>query len=424
MRPEPDLSATREYERDDRPDVPPAHVEASADPIPSGPAPDLPPLVAELPQHLHGLHESPAPGFPTHGTPLNVRLKRLANKALGLVGLSQRRFNQQVAETLTLMMAETRGLRAWVEERAPLLPSAPDLTAALEALRGEVQSLRLDVRHLRDHVTASREVMDGIDGRVGELRARLDAIAPSGEPLAGADAGGWARHVTAALAALDQRLVQLHVGHDDHGRWFATLQRKYEALSLEARAIVEDRSAIEPEPRIVDPDAYATRIAGMTDGLRVNVGCGEQPWRDYVNVDMRELPDVDIVADVRRLPFEPGSLAELASAHLVEHFREHQLRTRILPYWRSLLRPDGRLRIVCPDWDAMLARLGDGRLPLRDFKTLTFGMQDYEGDDHFAMYTTATLGAALREAGFSEVQVVARDRMNGLCPEMELVARP
>jgi hypothetical protein len=51
-------------------------------------------------------------------------------------------------------------------------------------------------------------------------------------------------------------------------------------------------------------------------------------------------------------------------------------------------------------------------------------MQDYEGDDHFAMYTAATLDAALRDAGFSEVQVLARDRMNGLCPEMELVARP
>ena len=244
MRPEPDVTATRAYERDVRTDAPSEHDGVADDGIPRGPAPDVPPpLVAELPAHLHGLHESPAPAFPTHGTPLNVRLERLANKALGLVGLSQRRFNQQVAETLTLMMAETRGLRAWVEERAPLLPSAPDLMAAVDALRGEVQSLRLDVHHLRDHVTASRAVMDGIDARVAELCARLDAIAPPGEVLGGAgEAGGWVRHVTAAFAALDQRLAHLHTAHDDHGRWFATLQRKYESLSLEARAIVEDRS--------------------------------------------------------------------------------------------------------------------------------------------------------------------------------------
>ena len=395
------------------------------DGIPTGPAPDLPPLVADLAGHLHGLHQSTAPAFPTNGPPLNARLKRFANAALNLVGLSQRRFNHAVADALTLMMAETRGLRAWLEERAPLLPNAPDLAARLDNMRDEVRGLRLDVRHLRDHVAASRQVMSDLDQRIGELRARVDAIAPPAPPLPGAaQAGGWAAHVAAALDALDKGLERLRVAHDDHGRWFVTLQRKYEALSVEARAIAEDQSTELPEPRIVDPAAYQRRVAAMPEGLRVNLGCGEQPWPDFVNVDLRPLEDVDVVADARRLPFEPGSLAELASAHLVEHFREHQLRTRILPYWRSLLRPGGRLRIVCPDWEAMLARLHDGRMPIAVFKTITFGMQDYVGDDHFAMYTPETLSGVLRDAGFGDVQVVARDRMNGLSPEMELVARP
>jgi len=72
----------------------------------------------------------------------------------------------------------------------------------------------------------------------------------------------------------------------------------------------------------------------------------------------------------------------------------------------------------------MLARLHDGRMPIGVFKTITFGMQDYVGDDHFAMYTSETLSGVLRDAGFGDVQVLARDRINGLSPEMELVARP
>ncbi|HEV7734850.1 MAG TPA: hypothetical protein VGR62_21960 [Candidatus Binatia bacterium] len=405
----------------ERSDVP----EAPDDAIPAAPGPDLPPpLRSELAGHLHGLHQSTAPAFPTNGPRLNARLKRALNAVLDLVGLSQRRFNQAVAETLTLMMAESRGLRAWLEERAPLLPSAPDLAARLDGLRGSVQELRLDVRYLRDHVAATRQGMQTLDERVSMLQARLDAVAPVGQAVAGASQpGGWIGHVGATLAGLDDGLARLRVANDDHGRWFATLQRKYEALSVEARAIVEDRSSEPPAPRIIDPAVYAQRTAAMGDALRVNLGCGEQPWPDYVNVDLRPLPHVDVIADVRRLPFEPGSLAELASAHLVEHFREHQLRTRVLPYWRTLLRPDGCLRIVCPDWEAMLARLGDGRMPLADFKTITFGMQDYEGDDHFAMYTPDTLTGIVRDAGFSDVRVVARDRLNGLSPEMEVVAR-
>jgi len=394
------------------------------DSIPAGPAPDLPPLVPELTDHLHGLHQSTAPSFPTNGSPLNARLKRLLNTALNRVGLSQRRFNHAVADALTLMMAETRAMRAWLEERAPLLPSAPDLAERLDNLRYEVHGLRLDVHHLRDHVAASRQVVSELDQRLAELRARVDAIAPPGHQLPGASRpGGWAAHVVATIETLDKGLDRLRIAHEDVGRWFVTLQRKYEALSVEARAIVEDKSSELPAPRIVDSAAYERRIATMPDGLRVNLGCGEQPWPNFINVDLRPLADVDVVADARRLPFEPASLAELASAHLIEHFREHQLRTRILPYWRSLLRPGGRLRIVCPDWEAMLKRLREGRMSIKAFKTITFGMQDYVGDDHFAMYTPETLSGLLHDTGFSDVQVVARDRINGECPEMELVAR-
>jgi predicted SAM-dependent methyltransferase len=175
-------------------------------------------------------------------------------------------------------------------------------------------------------------------------------------------------------------------------------------------------------PRILDPAAFERKTAAMGDRIRVNLGCGEKPWPDYINVDFREVPDVDVIAEVRRLPFDPGTLAELASAHLVEHFREHELRTQIVPYWKSLLRPDGALRVICPNWAAMLERLHDGRMSLADFKLITFGAQDYEGDDHFAMYTPETLSDLLRDCGFSRVEVTVAERMNGLCPEMEVLA--
>jgi hypothetical protein len=70
----------------------------------------------------------------------------------------------------------------------------------------------------------------------------------------------------------------------------------------------------------------------------------------------------------------------------------------------------------------MLERVHDGRMKLEEFKLVTFGWQDYEGDDHFAMYTPETLRALLGDVGFGRIEVLAVDRMNGLCPEMELVA--
>jgi hypothetical protein len=40
------------------------------------------------------------------------------------------------------------------------------------------------------------------------------------------------------------------------------------------------------------------------------------------------------------------------------------------------------------------------------------------------MYTPASLEEAMRAAGFTDVEVVVADRQNGMCPEMELVAKP
>jgi predicted SAM-dependent methyltransferase len=404
--------------------------EADDEGIPHEPAPDLPPLVPELGSRVDALHHLPAPAFPTTGTALRSRLKRAANAALNLVGLSQRRFNETVAEALTLLMAETRGLRGWLEERAPLLPNAPDLAAALDGLRGAVEALRSgvtalrqDVGHLRERVAAGFEATRIVDRRQADLAGRVAELEGRGGST---EAERQARldEVVRVLGQVGLEAQGLRATAQEHERWFRTLERKYEGLSLEARAIVEDRSAELPAPRVLDPESYARRLAAMSDGVRVNLGCGELAWPDYVNVDLRALPGVDVVADVRRLPFEPATVAELASAHLVEHFREHQLRTRVLPYWRSLLRGDGTLRIVCPNWAAMLERVQDGRMSLADFKTVTFGLQDYEGDDHFAMYTPDTLGNMLRECGFTRIEVLERDRLNGLCPEMELLARP
>ena len=55
-------------------------------------------------------------------------------------------------------------------------------------------------------------------------------------------------------------------------------------------------------------------------------------------------------------------------------------------------------------------------------RLVTFGAQDYVGDDHFAMYTPETLSNVLRAGGFEDIVVLATDRMNGLCPELEITA--
>jgi predicted SAM-dependent methyltransferase len=285
------------------------------------------------------------------------------------------------------------------------------------------ESADLHARQVEAGMQRLREQHAACYDRLAEqVRAQAEALQALTERLDGS--ARWLEMLTANQHGQTAWLESMAKGQHGTSDWINVLARKVEMMALDLRERVTlrpDRPV--PEPVIVDAEGYRAKVAAMAEGVRVNLGCGEKPLPGYVNVDARELREVDVVADVTRLPFESGTLAEVASAHLVEHFRQHHLATVLLPYWKSLLKSGGVLRVVCPNWAAMIRRLNAGEMSLAEFKLVTFGGQDYPGDDHFAMYTPETLTGVLREVGFSEVTVLVEERMNGLCPEMELLAR-
>lgn len=159
-----------------------------------------------------------------------------------------------------------------------------------------------------------------------------------------------------------------------------------------------------------------------SEGARVNLGCGHVPLDGYLNVDRRALPGVDIVAEVDALPFAEGELAEICSAHLLEHFPLEQLRRELLPYWTKLLRAGGAFRAIVPDGANMARAYASDEYSFENLRQITFGGQDYDGDFHYNMFSVETLSELLREAGFRKVDVIAENRENGGCKEFELVA--
>lgn len=182
------------------------------------------------------------------------------------------------------------------------------------------------------------------------------------------------------------------------------------------------KSELGAAPITLSPEKLAEQRASP-EGLRVNLGCGHVPLDCYVNIDQRELPDVDIVANVGHLPFEQGSLNEITSAHLLEHFPQETLRRRLLPYWHGLLAPGGRFHAVVPDGATMLSTVGGEAYPFEQFREALFGAQDYDGDYHFNLLTPESLRGLLEEAGFREIVVPTAGRRNGKCFEFEINAR-
>lgn len=173
------------------------------------------------------------------------------------------------------------------------------------------------------------------------------------------------------------------------------------------------------EPRILNPGKLEE--AG-DKGLKLNLGCGHIALEEYVNIDRRELPGVDILAEAYKLPFAPREVAEIFSSHFLEHFPQEQLRRQLLPYWKALLVPGGVFRAVVPDAETMISEYSSSEYPYEFLREVTFGAQDYEGDFHYNMFTPDSLAALLEEAGFVDVRIVERGRRNGACYEFEIVS--
>jgi predicted SAM-dependent methyltransferase len=108
---------------------------------------------------------------------------------------------------------------------------------------------------------------------------------------------------------------------------------------------------------------------------RLNWGCGSWPEPGWINSDIREHPDVEIVCDIRDgLPLESDSLDYIVSIHALPEIPYPDL-VPTLRELRRILKPGGTLRLALPDLDRGIQAYlsGDGNyfhIPDEDARTL------------------------------------------------------
>ena len=363
------------------------------------------------------------------------------------------------------LLPALRGVRAALAGDGTLLvmastePSGPPTSRSLRGLVAELESLMAPLfvsvdRPLLErlprkaanlwHRTVNRKQLAFNRQAVTiltELIAQAEATIATTQLLAQADQDLLKLNRAATKGVEDNRITIDRLADEIHGlhRWLGQqhenqqifseratyLDQRLSELMLQVRDLADPSASVDleaTESRVIDEQRYQQFVHDLPGGPRLNVGCGADTREDYLNVDARELPGVDVVADVRHLPFEPGTVAEVFASHTIEHFREHQLRGAVLPHWVELLRPGGQLRLLCPDLDGLLSRVDDGRLSLQEFRLYMYGAQDYVGNDHFAAYNADLLAKVLEDQGLVDIHVVATDRLSNGCPEIELVA--
>jgi len=94
-----------------------------------------------------------------------------------------------------------------------------------------------------------------------------------------------------------------------------------------------------------------SRPAAATSGVRLNWGCGPAPAPGWINSDRRDLPGVDVRADIRDgLPVEDDTFDYVVAIHVLQDLPYAEL-VPALRELRRVLRPGGVLRLGLPDLD-------------------------------------------------------------------------
>lgn len=136
--------------------------------------------------------------------------------------------------------------------------------------------------------------------------------------------------------------------------------------------------------------------------VKLHLGCGTKHLDGYVNIDIRYLPGVDEVNNIKFLRnYQNNSIDEIYACHVLEHFGRWEYKD-VLRRWYELLKSEGTLRIAVPNFEAVCKHY----MKHKNLKTLMgflYGGQDYDENFHYVTFDFNTIKQELHELGFSNI---------------------
>jgi predicted SAM-dependent methyltransferase len=149
---------------------------------------------------------------------------------------------------------------------------------------------------------------------------------------------------------------------------------------------------------------FAKTLPRLEQPIRLHIGCGENIYRGWTNIDRAALRGVDHALDIRLgLPFE--DVAAIYAEHFLEHLSlDHGL--LFLRECRRILKVDGVLRVSTPNLDwVMRTHYRFDPIPEDEAQLECVRInRAFHGWGHQFLYNGPMLARALHAVGFQRVK--------------------
>lgn len=138
--------------------------------------------------------------------------------------------------------------------------------------------------------------------------------------------------------------------------------------------------------------------------VMLHLGAGDVHLKNFLNIDIRPIKGIDLVADICHLDFIPDDcIKRIYACHVLEHI-SHQENISVLREWYRILQPGGELIISVPDFNKLIHVYNKTGHTVWNIKSPLMGEQDYPEDTHYSVYNKAYLDQILKFVGFVSVR--------------------
>jgi predicted SAM-dependent methyltransferase len=141
--------------------------------------------------------------------------------------------------------------------------------------------------------------------------------------------------------------------------------------------------------------------------MKLNIGCGKRNFgKEWIHIDGSNYGHIHS-HDIMDLPFESNSVDLIYSSHTLEYFDRDEV-VEVLRKWRSVLKPNGILRLAVPNFEMYSKLYSEGRITLEHCIGPLYGKWEMTGTQtvyHRTAYDFVSLKRILEEAGFENVRL-------------------
>lgn len=141
----------------------------------------------------------------------------------------------------------------------------------------------------------------------------------------------------------------------------------------------------------------------------LNIGAGERVFRTYpteeyvcTNVDIRELPGIDRICDIERLPFSIDEFDYILASDVIEHFPISKTES-LLKDWCRVLKPGCLIEFRLPNVAAIFKQYEAGGFNARNISWLLYGGQDYPTNFHYVGFDRKFFTEECHKVGLQEI---------------------